>query len=222
MNKNYLLNLLIVVFVIVLYHIYKPIYLAILSDGALQDFQWQPAKCVFEGVNHYASFLTDNQKCPRFMSQNGQYAQGLYVMFFPLTLLEWDAAKITWSLLNLILIIFTLYLLCRKFELPKAETVIIIFFVLYSKVMGSNLYMGQQSILILFFLILPFVSNSKLSIILSGISYFKYNIGYALFLFYLISLLQHMLGRWFLDAALRCPCVLFGMLGASTLASAGP
>ena len=34
---------------------------------------------------------------------------------------------------------------------------------------------------------MPFIYKSKLSIILSGISYFKYNIGYGLFFLYLIS-----------------------------------
>ena len=51
----------------------------------------------------------------------------------------------------------------------------------------AHLVIGQQSLLILLFISLPFVNNSKISFLLSGISYFKYSIGYVLFLNLLIS-----------------------------------
>jgi hypothetical protein len=41
--------------------------------------------------------------------------------------------------------------------------------------------------LFFFFLTLPFVFKSKLSFFLSGLSYIKYNIGYALFLYYIAN-----------------------------------
>ena len=47
--------------------------------------------------------------------------------------------------------------------------------------------MGQHTIFTLFFLTLPFVYKSKFSTILSGISFFKYNIGYALFILFFVS-----------------------------------
>ena len=67
------------------------------------------------------------------------------------------------------------------------ETSLITFFILYCIITRVNLVMGQHTIFTLFFLSLPFVYKSKLSIILSGVSYFKYNIGYGLFLLYLLS-----------------------------------
>ena len=47
--------------------------------------------------------------------------------------------------------------------------------------------MGQHTILTLAFISLPFIWKSRITYILSGISYFKYNIGYALLLFFAVS-----------------------------------
>jgi hypothetical protein len=109
------------------------------------------------------------------------------VLFYPFTVLEWSKAKFFWSLINIILVFTISLVLSKKFKLKNLEILLVIFFILYSKVTLSNIFQGQQTILILFFLILPFVNNSKYFYIFSGISYFKYNIGYALFLLYLIS-----------------------------------
>ena len=185
--QNNLSKILTLVFIIVLYHIYNPVFTSILADWSGQDFQWQPSKCVFEGINHYSSYLKEDNLCPKFKSQNGDYAQGLYIILYPFTLFEWETAKILWSFLNIILVITITFLLCKKFELGKINTILSIFFVLYSKVTPNNIALGQQGIFILFFLVLPFIFNSKFIYILSGISYFKYNIGYALFLFYFVK-----------------------------------
>ena len=158
-----------------------------ISDNGSADFQWQPTKCTYEGINHYTSYLIGTQDCKFFMSQGGEYAQGLYVILYPFILFEWSTAKVLWVILNLILISSITILLCIKFKLEKVETYLIIFFILYSIITRVNIIMGQQTIFTLFFLSLPFIYKSKISNILSGICYFKYNIGYSLFLFYLIS-----------------------------------
>ena len=187
MNKNYFLEVFLLILLVILTHSYLPTVSEVLSSIGSADFQWQPAKCVFEGINHYQSYLARDGNCKVFMSQLGEYAQGFYILIYPLTVLEWNNAKILWFLINVTLIISTSFLLCKKFELGKIETYLIIFFILSSIIVRVNLIMGQQTIFILFFLTLPFIYKSKLSTILSGISYFKYNIGYALFFLYLIS-----------------------------------
>ena len=187
MNKNNFLEVFLLILLVVLIHSYLPTVSEIFSNNGSADFQWQPAKCVFEGINHYSSYLERDGNCKIFMSQLGEYAQGYYVIIYPFALLEWNNAKFLWFLFNVTLIISTSFLLCKKFELSKIETCLIIFFILYSIVARVNFIMGQQTIFILFFLTLPFIYKSKLSTILSGISYFKYNIGYALFFLYLIS-----------------------------------
>jgi len=187
MKTNRFLEVFLFILLIVLIHSYVPTVSEVFSKGGSADFQWQPAKCAFKGINHYSSYLVRDGKCQIFMSQLGEYAQGFYIIIYPFTVLEWSTAKFFWFLLNIILIISTSFLLCKKFELGKIETYLIIFFILYSIVTRVNFIMGQQTIFVLFFLTLPFVYKSKLSTIISGISYFKYNIGYALFFLYLIS-----------------------------------
>ena len=46
---------------------------------------------------------------------------------------------------------------------------------------------GQQSIFILFLLILPFIYTNKYSYFLSGLSYVKYSTGYIIFFYYFIE-----------------------------------
>ena len=188
-NKKFFgaIELFLLIFIIVLYHHYKPILLSIsdLKFGA--DFQWQPSKCLFEGINHYHSYLLKDGRCPSFMTQNGEYAHGLYVLLYPFTNLEWVKAKFLWSFTNIILVTIVAFFLSKKIKLKHLEILLVIFFILYSKITSVNIFQGQQSILILFFFVLPYISKSKYSYIFSGVSFFKYNIGYVLLLFYLVS-----------------------------------
>ena len=108
-------------------------------------------------------------------------------MLYPFTFFSWDEAKLIWLIVNIFLIISTLILLCNKFQLGYEETWLIIFIVMYSIITRVNLIMGQHTIFTLFFLSLPFVYSSKISALISGISFFKYNIGYVLFIFFLVS-----------------------------------
>jgi len=187
LKKFLLIEIFLLIFIIILYHLYKQIFLSIFDESFARDFQWQPAKCLFNGINHYSSYLLKDGKCPQFMEQNGEYAHGLYVLLYPFTILEWSKAKFFLSLVNIILVFTISLVLSKKFKLSNLEILLVIFFILYSKVTSTNIFQGQQTILILFFLILPFINNSKYSYIFSGISFFKYNIGYALFLLYLVS-----------------------------------
>ena len=153
------------------------------------DFHFSPSKLVAEGVNHYEYILDGNHDDgpdDKIMyDQNGVYAQGLFVLLIPFTYMGWDNAKLVWSILNIILALLIPLLLCKKFEIPKFQTLLIVNLFLISTVFRIHIGYGQQTLLALIFLILPFISNSKLSIIFSGISFFKFNIGYVLFLYFL-------------------------------------
>jgi len=153
------------------------------------DFHFSPTKLVADGINHYEYILDGNHDDgpdDKIMyDQNGVYAQGLFVILIPFTYIGWDNAKLVWSILNIILAILIPLLLCKKFDLSKFQTLLIVNLFLISTVFRIHIGYGQQTLLTLFFLILPFINNSKLSIIFSGISFFKFNIGYALFLYFL-------------------------------------
>ncbi len=163
----------------ILIFIYAPIFIESVLYKQL-DFQWSPSKLVFEGTNHYEYMLSGHRE-KIIGSQFGEYLHGLYVLLYPFTLLSWENAKIAWFLFNFILIMYIPFLLCKKFSINGTATLIIIFFFITSNVTKAHMVIGQQSVLILFFLCLPFVSNSRISNVLSGISYLKYSIGYILF-----------------------------------------
>ena len=80
----------------------------VLSPSGHHDFQWSPAKLVFENVNHYHYMLSGNTE-KIMMSQYGEYLHGLYILFYPYTLLDWTHAKVAWMLTNILL----LFCLCR-------------------------------------------------------------------------------------------------------------
>ena len=69
------------------------------------DFHYSPTQLVSQGVNHYQYILENkpdgslNDKIK--YAQNGNYAQGLFVILLPFTLLDWDNAKFVWSIINI-------------------------------------------------------------------------------------------------------------------------
>ena len=153
------------------------------------DFHFSNAKLIYEGINHYQYILDgkhDHGPNDRIMyEQNGNYAQGLFVMLAPFTLMEWDEAKLLWSILNIFIAIITCIILCNKFNLSKLNTFLVCSIFLSSTIFRIHIAYGQQTLLMLIFLILPFLKYNKLNIILSGVAFFKYNIGYGLFLYFL-------------------------------------
>ena len=186
-DKNKFFEIFGIILVIILLYSYLPTIYEIASETGSADFLWQASKCTFEGINFYESYLNRNGECPIFLNDGAGYAQGFYLLLYPFTLLEWNSAKILWFLFNIILLLFIIIILCKKFELTGIETFLIIFIIMYSIVVRVNLIMGQHTIFTLFFLILPFVYKSKLFTILSGISYLKYNIGYVLLILFFVS-----------------------------------
>ena len=187
LTNNISFEIVSIIFLTILIISLKPIIFEVLSESGSSDFHLYPARCLFDGINHYESYINRDGKCSFFMTQYGEYAQGFYVLLFPFTFLEWKLAKIIWFILNICMLILITYFLCKKYQISKIYTSFIIFLILSSIITKATLSMGQQAIFILFFMSLPFIFNSKLSSILSGFSYFKYSIGYGLFIFFLFS-----------------------------------
>ena len=154
-----------------------------LANGC--DFQWHPSKLLWSGVNHYEKFLIQGNF--DFLCQGGQYAHGLHVILFPYTLFNWEIAKLMWVITNVLFAISIPLLICKKFKITKYKTIIILLIFLTCYPTRMNINYGQQSLLILFFLTLPFMFRTNISSFLSGISIFKYSTGYVIFFFYLIK-----------------------------------
>ena len=155
------------------------------------DFSVSTAKMVSEGINNYEYVLdgkhdrSENDKI--LYSQDGQYAHGFHVLLIPFTKISWENAKLIWSLINVFFAIIIPILLCKKFKFSTIETLILTSILLMSTPLRINIGYGQHTLFTYFFLILPIIYNTKLSYLMSGFSYFKYNIGYAFFLYLIVQ-----------------------------------
>ncbi len=155
------------------------------------DFHYSPAKLVSEGTNHYQYVL--NEKYGKGLSdkilysQDGLYAHGLFIILIPFTWLEWDNAKKLWAFFNIFFCILILFFLKKKFKITKNIFILSTCLFLMSTPFRINIGYGQQTLITFLFFLLPFIFQNKISLLLGGLSYFKYNIGYVLF-FYIVTL----------------------------------
>jgi len=155
------------------------------------DFKktWGSLQLLSENINHYNYSLNNINKIidgKRVIENTeGGYSHLFYIILYPFSLLNWELSKIIWSSINILLTIFIPFFIGKRLKLSKKQIFISIALFFISFPVRTNIAMGQHSLLILLFFSLPFLINNKWSIMLSGISYCKYNIGYALFLYYL-------------------------------------
>ncbi len=179
MKKNYKKIFLFLLFLIALVSLSRGIFNASLSS---QDFNYAPAVMAWEGKNHYLFMLEGGDFM---LSQNGEYLQALYILYYPFTLLSWEHAKISWMIINILLVFLLPIFIGKKFGLHKYTLLILVFIFLAGTPARSVIGNGQLSLLIMAFLIIPFYFKNFVYILMSGISYIKYNVGYLLFLYFL-------------------------------------
>ena len=148
------------------------------------DLMWQPTKIFWEGTNHYEYQMRTEDI---FLGcQAGRYGHFLFIFLYPLALVEWEQAKILWIIVNIFFAFSIPIILCRFNNISTLNTYLIlgIFLTCHPTRMTFNL--GQNSLMVLFFLMLPFLKVSSnlrnINLIAAGISYVKYSTGYVLFL----------------------------------------
>ena len=153
------------------------------------DLMWQPSKIFWDGVNHYEYQMRTGDI---FLGcQAGRYGHFLFILLYPITLVEWEQAKILWILVNIFFAFSIPIILCRFNNISTLNTYLIlgIFLTCHPTRMTFNL--GQNSLMVLFFLMLPFLKVSSnlrnINLIAAGISYVKYSTGYVLFLNLLVE-----------------------------------
>ena len=121
----------------------------ILSQKNSSDFQWSPSKLFFSGQNHYEYIIQNKDDYKKegkiILTQNGEYAHGLYVIFYPLQKLSFESAKFYWLIFNLILISIILIILVKKNNLTINQTILYIPLCLSSIPFSSHLKLGQQN-----------------------------------------------------------------------------
>ena len=153
------------------------------------DLMWQPSKLFWDGINHYEYQMRTGDV---FLGcQHGRYGHFLFIFLYPITLVDWEQAKIMWITLNVFFALSIPILLCRSNKISTLSTYLIIGIFLTCHPTRMTLNLGQNSLMMLFFLMLPFLKVSSgyknFNLILSGISYVKYSTGYILFLNLLVE-----------------------------------
>ena len=152
------------------------------------DLMWQPTKLFWSGINHYEYQYTTRDW---FLGcQKGQYGHFLFVFLYPISFLDWEQAKIFWIITNIFFAISIPLMICRSSNLSLILTLLVLGIFLTSHPTRMTFNLGQNSLMIFFFLSLPFIFSEKYKntkSLLSGISYVKYSSGYVLFLNFLVE-----------------------------------
>ena len=153
------------------------------------DLMWQPTKLFWDGVNHYEYQL--KTKDIYLGCQKGQYGHFLFILLYPISLFEWEQAKIIWIIINIMFAFIIPILICKFCNLSKILTLLVLGIFLTSHPTRMTINYGQNSLMIFFFLMLPYLFYDKkfqnFISFFSGISYVKYSTGYILFLNFLIE-----------------------------------
>lgn len=171
-------------------------FLKIIEGTKGKDFPYSPIKLFWEGINVYEyvinkkDLLVENKKI--ILSQNGEYGQIIYLIFYPFTLISFENAKKIWVLMNCFFAFILPILFGRYLKFNNKEILISILLFISSYPFSSTINNGQISLFILLLFSLPFIFESNWASFLGGIAYAKYNLGIGLF-FYLLNNLKKLL-----------------------------
>ena len=127
------------------------------------DFQWQPSLLLWEGVNHYKKFMAQGGRGD-FLCQNGEYAHLLHVIFYPFTFFKWETARMLWLLINVFFVFSIPILISKSLKLSKYKSILLLLIFITCYPTRMTLNYGQQSLLVLFFMLVPFIFRNKLSV----------------------------------------------------------
>ncbi|MEN8215320.1 MAG: glycosyltransferase 87 family protein [Pseudomonadota bacterium] len=162
------------------------------KDNRSQDYQWGPSKALLEHQNPFKQWIDYKDgkiDKPFMMSQAPNYPASAYIFLWPYASLDWESAKLSWAISNLIftvMIFFWLKILfpIKRIDLQVFAVMIFIGGASWRTVLGN----GQHSLFVIAFFIwaIVFANKSKLiSGLLLSIAWFKYTITFPLSLFFL-------------------------------------
>jgi hypothetical protein len=152
-----------------------------------QDFQWSPAVLFWKGINPYSTWLEGNVDGAIILSQAPNYHQLLYIIFWPLTLLDFEQAKIVWATINISFALGSLLLLKKICSLSKFQFFVIASIFLMSTPFRNTVGNGQQSLLVLFMFLAYWSSDNIFKGIYLAIGFVKYSFAP---IFFLLGLLR--------------------------------
>lgn len=171
------------------------IFIAIISSiiaiqNALQysvDFQWSPTVAFWKGVNPYLVSISNQRDKYIILSQDPNYLHGLYILFFPFSKLEFQSAKLVWSLINIGLGIGSVILIGKMFKLAKFEVLICGIIFICSSAFTNCIGNGQHTLMTLFFLLLFLKTKSTFKPFYQFVFFLKYSFAPVFFLYSLFK-----------------------------------
>ena len=123
------------------------------------DLMWQPSKIFWDGINHYEYQLRTGDV---FLGcQTGRYGHFLFIFLYPITLLDWEQAKLFWIIVNILFAISIPIIMSRFFKLSTISTFLILGIFLTCHPTRMTLNLGQNSLMMLFCLMLAFLTFSS-------------------------------------------------------------
>lgn len=174
-----------------------------LSPIGSHDFQWTPTRDLVAGVSPYSDFLRwkaegNEHTPPHFLNQSPSYPASVYVLLTPFATLDWPTAKLTWLIINLVLVGFLLLGLQRLYPLksPAVFALVALTF-LCSTPLRASLGAGQLNFLSLaafvwayHFAKHPGTSSKYIAGTLLALAWVKYSLTFPLTLLFICR------GRW--------------------------
>ena len=151
------------------------------------DFQYSPTVLFLEKINPYETFISGKIDGNIMLAQYPIYSHVTYVVLAPLGLLEWEVARLIWSLLIIITGLYCVILVSNFCKLKVIETIFICLIFSCSTSFRNLISNGNVTTFILLSFFAVMISRENFKNFLLGISYFKFNFAPILSLFILLK-----------------------------------
>jgi len=182
--NNYKFIFLGVFFLLLCINYYHSYYSAIATS---QDMQWYPSTLLWNGLNPYQEYLNGREW---FLSQAPNYGHFLYILMYPLSMLEWENVKIIWAVLSMLLYFGLMLLFLFKGKVSLAFLLFISVFLVAGYPLSNTIGNGQISIFIAFFTTIAWVYR-KDSLLISSVAlsiiFVKYSFGLPILFAFLLA-----------------------------------
>ena len=139
------------------------------------DFQYSPTVLFLEKINPYEYFMSGNLDNRIMFAQWPFYSHVTYVVLAPFAFLEWEMARLIWSLLNISAALYCVILVSKFCKLKVFETIIICLIFFCSTPFRNCISNGNVTYFVLLCFFAIMINRENLKNFILGFSYFKYN-----------------------------------------------
>jgi len=144
------------------------------SYGSI-DFQYSPTVLFLEKINPYEYFMSGNLDNRIMFAQWPFYTHATYVVLSPFGFLEWETARLVWSIFNIVAAFYCVILVSKFCKLKVFETAVICLIFFCSTPFRNCISNGNLTYFILLGFFAVMINRENLKNFTLGFSYFKYN-----------------------------------------------